>query len=102
MSNLLLNSWYATGWRSDFGSEPEQRNLLGKPIVLCCKVGGVLVAMDDRCVHRMAPLSLGKVEGDAFRCQYHGFKFGSDRVCIEIPGQDLIPPRACVRTALSS
>jgi phenylpropionate dioxygenase-like ring-hydroxylating dioxygenase large terminal subunit len=55
------------------------------------------VALQDRCCHRFAPLSLGDVEVDGIRCRYHGIKFGADGLCIEIPGQEKIPPQMCVR-----
>jgi phenylpropionate dioxygenase-like ring-hydroxylating dioxygenase large terminal subunit len=54
--------------------------------------------MEDRCVHRLAPLSLGRIEGNAIRCLYHGLLFDADGRCREIPGQDAIPGSACVRT----
>ncbi|WP_144095971.1 aromatic ring-hydroxylating dioxygenase subunit alpha [Croceicoccus sediminis] len=98
MSNLVRNAWYVAGWRDDFGREPQQRMLLGMPIVLYRKQDGSVVALEDRCVHRMAPLSMGSLEGDAIRCLYHGFKFSADGQCVEIPGQDEIPKRACVKS----
>lgn len=96
MSNLVFNSWYPAGWPHDFGRQPVQRMLLGKPVVIYRRLDGNLVALEDRCVHRMAPLSMGQVEGDDIRCAYHGFKFEPGGRCVEIPGQDLIPSRACV------
>lgn len=98
MSNLVWNAWYVAGWRNEFGREPRQRMLLGKPVVLYRKQDGTLIALEDRCVHRMAPLSMGQIEGDDIRCLYHGFKFGPAGQCIEIPGQDMIPRRACVKS----
>jgi vanillate O-demethylase monooxygenase subunit len=50
-----------------------------------------VVALDDRCCHRAAPLSMGRVEGDDIRCMYHGMKFSADGKCIQIPGQEVIP-----------
>ena len=58
---------------------------------------GKAVALEDRCCHRQLPLSMGKVEGDALRCGYHGLKFDAAGRCIEIPGQTTIPPQARVR-----
>lgn len=98
MSNLVYNAWYCAGWRHDFDREPKQRMLLGLPVVIYRRQDGSLVALEDRCVHRMAPLSLGRLEGDDIRCLYHGFKYSADGQCNEIPGQDRIPERACVRS----
>lgn len=96
---LIRNCWYVAGWSHDFpAGEPVQRMLLGEPVVLWRKGDGTIVAMEDRCVHRLAPLSLGRIEGDAIRCMYHGLRFDPSGRCNEIPGQDLIPPSACVKT----
>ena len=54
---------------------------------------GRVVALDDRCCHRAAPLSLGRIEGDDIRCMYHGMVFDPSGKCIQIPGQDMIPPK---------
>ncbi len=52
----------------------------------------------DRCPHRRAPLSSGHVDADGvLRCAYHGWGFGGDGRCVDIPalGPDArIPPRA--------
>ena len=58
---------------------------------------GEIVALEDRCCHRFAPLSMGRLEGDELRCMYHGLKFAPDGRCTEIPGQKLIPQSARVR-----
>ena len=54
--------------------------------------------MDDRCCHRGAPLSMGRIEGDCIRCMYHGMKFDPSGKCIQIPGQDVIPAQLGVRS----
>ena len=59
---------------------------------------GKVVALDDRCCHRAAPLSMGRIEGDDIRCMYHGMKFDAGGKCIQIPGQDIIPPKLGVRS----
>ena len=41
-------------------------------------VDGRMFAVEDRCPHRFAPLSLGRIEGDDLRCMYHGLRFRSD------------------------
>lgn len=98
---FLKNAWYCAGWDEDLtmGREAlQERRIVGQSLLLYRKMDGGVVAMDDRCCHRAAPLSLGRKEGDAVRCMYHGMKFGPDGKCIEIPGTTQIPPTACVRT----
>ena len=54
-------------------------------------------ALEDRCCHRAAPLSLGAVEGDHLRCGYHGLTFDAKGQCVSVPGQDSVPSGARVR-----
>jgi len=95
---FLRNCWYAAGWSRDFAPEALTAvTILGEPIVIYRKTDGVAVALQDRCCHRFAPLSFGRLEGDNLRCMYHGLKFAPSGKCIEIPGQPKIPPQAFVR-----
>lgn len=95
--NYVRNAWYVAGWETDVTDRPEAVTILGEPLAIW-RAGDRVVAFEDRCVHRMAPLSLGRCEGAALRCMYHGLLFDSDGQCIQIPGQETIPPRARVRT----
>ena len=97
MGNFVRNLWYVAGWCDDFAGRPVARTIIGDPVVLYRRSDGELVALADRCVHRMAPLSLGRVEGDELRCMYHGLRFASDGRCTQIPGQDMIPDQARLR-----
>lgn len=98
----VANAWYVAGWSHEI--EPGRlhaRTIIDQPLVLY-RTGsgsgaGEVVALEDRCPHRFAPLSLGRLEGDQLRCMYHGLKFAPDGSCVEIPGQKLIPKNACVR-----
>lgn len=105
---FIKNAWYNAGW--DYLFTQSQRNALtqakgalvarkiaGERVVLYRKPSGQIVALEDRCPHRQAALSLGQKEGDNLRCLYHGLRFGPDGKCNEIPGQERIPERACVR-----
>ncbi|MGP6010944.1 aromatic ring-hydroxylating dioxygenase subunit alpha [Pseudomonas aeruginosa] len=95
----LHNCWYVAAWNYEI--EPEgllARTIINEPIVLFRKADGSIAALQDRCCHRSAPLSIGRKEGDAVRCMYHGLKFDSSGKCVEVPGQDSIPPQACVRS----
>jgi vanillate O-demethylase monooxygenase subunit len=95
---FVRNCWYVAAWDFDLKDKPLGLNIIGEPVMLYRTRAGKAVAMEDRCCHRFAPLSKGQIEGDDIRCMYHGLKFAPHGKCIEIPGQDMIPARACVRT----
>ena len=72
--------------------------IIGEPLILYRRKDGGVTVMEDRCCHRFAPLSLGRIEdGCNVRCMYHGMKFDQDGRCVEIPCQDTIPDTARVR-----
>jgi len=96
---FLRNCWYVAGWSHHFAADAlVARTILGEPIVLYRKRDGGVVALEDRCCHRLAPLSRGRREGDDLRCMYHGLKFAPSGKCIEIPQQEIIPSTAVVRS----
>jgi phenylpropionate dioxygenase-like ring-hydroxylating dioxygenase large terminal subunit len=73
---FLRNSWYVAGWAHQIPTgEIVARTILGEPIVLYRTASGAVSALEDRCCHRFAPLSRGRLEGDDIRCMYHGLKF---------------------------
>ncbi len=55
------------------------------------------MAAHDRCPHRLAPLSAGKLVGDEWQCGYHGWRFDGTGRCTAIPALGegaTLPPRA--------
>jgi vanillate O-demethylase monooxygenase subunit len=78
--------------------KPFPASILDEPIAIYRAESGSLVALEDRCVHRLAPLSLGRCEGDRLRCMYHGLLYDPDGKVAEIPGQDLVPKQARVKS----
>lgn len=95
---FLRDCWYVASWSHDLHTEkPFGITIIGEPVVIYRSNSGQLVALEDRCVHRLAPLSLGRCEGDNLRCMYHGLLFDPSGRCVEIPGQELIPSKAQVR-----
>jgi len=95
---FLRNRWYAAAEAAELGPLPVGRIFLNEPVVLYRTPGGAPVALEDRCCHRRAPLSKGKVEGANLRCGYHGFLYDSTGQVIWVPGQDKVPPDARVRS----
>ena len=94
---FLKNSWYVAAWDREVTRGLLARTFLGEPVVLYRRQDGAPVALENRCCHRQLPLSMGKIEGDGLRCGYHGLKFDASGKCVEIPGQDSVPPQARVR-----
>ena len=96
---FVRNCWYMAGWSRDFTRErPLAITILNEPVAIYRTAAGALAALQDRCCHRFAPLSAGRIEGNNLRCMYHGLKFAPSGKCIEIPGQAKLPPQACVRS----
>jgi len=94
----VRNAWYVAAWSHELEAEkPFAITILGERIVIWRTATGGLNALEDRCVHRLAPLSLGRCEGERLRCMYHGLLFDAGGQVVEIPGQDLIPAKARVR-----
>lgn len=93
----LRNQWYVAAWGHEIGRDPVQRWLLDEPLVFYRTEAGAPVALTDRCAHRSAALSAGQVIGDDIQCGYHGFRFGPGGDCVDIPGEDTVPPQICVR-----
>jgi len=95
---FLRNCWYVAGWSDQFPADRLMaRTIIGEPVVLYRKRDDGVVALEDRCCHRQAPLSAGRQEGDDLRCMYHGLKFAPSGKCIEIPGQQAVPATVAVR-----
>jgi phenylpropionate dioxygenase-like ring-hydroxylating dioxygenase large terminal subunit len=96
---FIYNNWYIAAVSREV--EKDQllaRTILNEAVVLYRRTDGSIAALEDRCCHRLAPLSLGEVVGDTLRCGYHGFRFDGAGRCVEIPGQDKIPGKAQVRS----
>jgi vanillate O-demethylase monooxygenase subunit len=96
---FLMNCWYVAAWDHELiDGKLLARTILEKPVVLYKGESGSVVALDNRCAHRGAKLSNGRLEGDCVRCMYHGLKFDPSGKCVQIPGQDNIPPKLGVRS----
>lgn len=101
-SPWLRNCWYVIAWDHEIPAADSPslftRTVLGDPILVMRTADGGFTALEDRCCHRLAPLSMGRREGDCVRCGYHGLKFNAQGACVEAPGIARVPARACVRT----
>jgi 5,5'-dehydrodivanillate O-demethylase oxygenase subunit len=73
--------------------------IMGETFTLYRGATGTLVLTEPSCPHRGAQLSAGRIEGDALRCFYHGWKFAPDGRCLEQPAEDsLFRDQVSIRT----
>src|ERR1700751_1027966 len=97
----LNNAWYVAAWSDELAEgKLLARTIMKEPVVLYRKQDGSPAALHDRCPHRFAPLSMGKiVNGDGVQCPYHGLEFDASGACTLNPhGTKNIPSRARVRS----
>lgn len=99
-STFVENIWYAAAWEWEVEEANNKlaRTICETPLVFYQTENKGYVALDNRCCHRSAPLSLGRIEGDCLRCMYHGLLFNPEGQVIEIPGQDHIASSMKVRS----
>ena len=90
------NGWFQVAY-SDELTPGQVRPLqaFGRDLVLFRGHGGAAGVFDAYCPHLGAHLGVGgKVEGDGLRCPFHGWRFGSDGACLEVPYARKVPPKA--------
>jgi phenylpropionate dioxygenase-like ring-hydroxylating dioxygenase large terminal subunit len=97
--SFILNTWYAAAWSDEVGQRLFPRTLLNEAVVFYRKSDGSVVALRDRCPHRIIPLSMGKLVGDDVECVYHGLRFDCMGRCTDNPnGNGAIPGALKVRS----
>src|SRR6185312_2846399 len=93
------NCWYVAALDHELiDGKLLSRMVLGEHVLLYRGESGKIYALNDRCPHRGALLSRGRLEGDSVRCMYHGIRYAGTGKCLQIPGQDMIPPKLRVRS----
>jgi len=105
-----LGHWHPVARSDALGDVPLAALLLERELVLWRDAGGAVHAWSDRCPHRGARLSAGRVlrvdgvpGGARLECPYHGWRFGVDARCAEVPAlPGFVPPAghaACAHDA---
>jgi phenylpropionate dioxygenase-like ring-hydroxylating dioxygenase large terminal subunit len=92
------NCWWVAATSAEVGARPLARGLLDRNVVLFRTSRGTAVALEDRCPHRGAPLSRGRVLGEEIACAYHGFRYDGSGRCTHIPTQEHIPSAMAARS----
>ena len=101
--------WFVVADASKIGSTPVSERFFGKDVVLYRGGSGRIVMLDAYCPHMGTHLGRNKtstlvvtgrhLDGDSIRCPFHGWRFGPDGKCNEIPFHDgAIPQNARVES----
>jgi len=91
-ASLPSGLWVPVAAAEDLGPDPLRVRAFGRPLALWRGEQGVQ-ALVDRCPHRGARLSLGRVVPEGLQCGYHGWTFAGDGRCLSVPAlPDFVPP----------
>jgi vanillate O-demethylase monooxygenase subunit len=98
MTAVPVDCWYAVGFSADVSAALLPVAAVNRSVVLFRTSSGAVAALDDCCVHRPYPLSLGALVGDVVRCGLCGFEYDAAGRCVRVPTQPRVPVGASVRT----
>jgi 5,5'-dehydrodivanillate O-demethylase len=86
---LLRRYWLPVGVASELSERnPTQLvRILGETLVLFRDKSGRIGLLQDKCPHRGASLSYGRVETRGLACPYHGWLFDAEGKCLETPAE---------------
>ena len=94
MGELMRQYWIPVMLTSDLGEpdgRPQRVRLLGENLILFRDTRGRAGLLADNCSHRGASLFFGRNEENGLRCVYHGWKYGVDGQCMDMPNE---PPES--------
>jgi 3-ketosteroid 9alpha-monooxygenase subunit A len=101
--------WFVVAESQEVRTAPFNVHYFGQDIVLFRGESGNVVMLEANCPHMgthfgtsrtgYIALSRSSIEGDSIRCPFHGWRFGADGKCNDIPYFDgPIPDKACVKS----
>jgi 5,5'-dehydrodivanillate O-demethylase oxygenase subunit len=84
---MLRRYWWPVWFEEKIENKPIMIRLLGETFVLFRDGKGKIGMLDHICAHRRASLEFGRVEERGIRCCYHGWLYGADGQCVEMPAE---------------
>jgi len=86
---LLRRYWHPVAIAADLTQESPTKfvRILGEDLVLFVTPEGDAGLLNDRCAHRGASLSYGRVEARGIACAYHGWLYDTKGNCLETPAE---------------
>jgi phenylpropionate dioxygenase-like ring-hydroxylating dioxygenase large terminal subunit len=91
---MIRNQWYVVLDSGQVKRDPVGVTRLGERLVLWRDSSGKLSCLRDRCVHRGASLSQGKLVAEHLQCPFHGFEYDSSGRVTRIPANGRDTPVA--------
>src|SRR5215472_16672231 len=82
------------------GQAPTLVRLFGENYVAFRAEDGRIGFLDELCPHRRTSLTLGRIEGNAVRCIYHGWKIDASGRVVECPTQTVRAEQFAARVAV--
>jgi nitrite reductase/ring-hydroxylating ferredoxin subunit len=94
--------WYPVAASDDLPQGHVYQTMLdGRPLAIWRATDGTINIWEDRCPHRGVRFSIGIVQNDELRCQYHAWRFASGSgACTHIPAQPDARPAAAIRATV--
>jgi 5,5'-dehydrodivanillate O-demethylase oxygenase subunit len=89
VGELLRRYWHPVAIAADLTPETPTKfvRILGEDLVLFVTPEGAAGLLNDRCAHRGASLSYGRVEVRGIACAYHGWLYDTKGNCLETPAE---------------
>jgi phenylpropionate dioxygenase-like ring-hydroxylating dioxygenase large terminal subunit len=94
---VVRQGWYLAGSATKLRAGRLGHVEMGsRRLVLYRALDGTPHAVDDRCPHLGSDLTLAHVTPEGLRCDFHGWCWGPDGMCVSAPGNPS-PPRRRLR-----
>ena len=90
MGDLLRQYWLPFAAASELAApdcDPVRVMLLGEQLIAFRNTNGSVGLLAHNCPHRGASLFFGRNEESGLRCVYHGWKFDTHGVCVDMPNE---------------
>jgi phenylpropionate dioxygenase-like ring-hydroxylating dioxygenase large terminal subunit len=83
---MLEDYWYIVAQEGQVKNKPVSIQLFDRHLVVFKSGDNSYSALEDRCAHRQAPLSSGKLcHNSNIQCPYHGWEYDSTGKLVNIP-----------------
>ncbi len=92
---VLINDWHPVAETAALTpGKVLAAKLMGHELAIWRSADGTVRIWEDRCPHRGARFSIGRIENDGVTCAYHGWRFAADGQCVHLPAQPDFKPSA--------